>query len=86
MFDENKSLAGFNLRHLMYQQDGAEHVKQTVSKVFQLFQEGKIKPLLDSTWALEDVSIHIIVFLIKFAVYNFDKEVFLSSGNIVYQL
>lgn len=55
LFDENKSLAGFNLRHLMYQQDGAEHVKQTVSKVFQLFQEGKIKPLLDSTWALEDV-------------------------------
>ncbi|CAG9762063.1 unnamed protein product [Ceutorhynchus assimilis] len=56
LFDENKSLAGFNLRHLMYQQNGAEHVKKTVSKVFQLFEDGKIKPLLDSTWALEDVA------------------------------
>ncbi|XP_019767072.2 synaptic vesicle membrane protein VAT-1 homolog-like [Dendroctonus ponderosae] len=55
LFDENKSLAGFNLRHLMYQQNGAAHVKQTVEKVFELFQGGKIKPLLDSTWALEDV-------------------------------
>lgn len=56
LFDENKSLAGFNLRHFMYQQNGAAHVKDTVQKVFQLFQEGKIKPLLDSTWALEDVA------------------------------
>ncbi|XP_060521504.1 synaptic vesicle membrane protein VAT-1 homolog-like isoform X2 [Cylas formicarius] len=56
LFDENKTLAGFNLRHLMYQQNGAAYVKDTVNKVFQLFQEGKIKPLLDSTWALEDVA------------------------------
>lgn len=55
LFDENRSLAGFNLRHLMYQQNGAAHVAETVNKVFQLFQDGKIKPLLDSTWALEDV-------------------------------
>lgn len=55
LFDENRSLAGFNLRHLMYQQDGATHVAETVKKVFKLFQDGKIKPLLDSTWALEDV-------------------------------
>ncbi|XP_066154721.1 synaptic vesicle membrane protein VAT-1 homolog-like [Euwallacea fornicatus] len=55
LFEENKNLAGFNLRHLMYQQNGATHVKETVSKVFKLFQDGKIKPLLDSSWALEDV-------------------------------
>lgn len=41
----------------MYQQNGVDFVKQTVQKVFKLFQDGKIKPLLDSTWALEDVSI-----------------------------
>ncbi|XP_018579993.1 synaptic vesicle membrane protein VAT-1 homolog-like [Anoplophora glabripennis] len=56
LFDENRTLCGFNLRRLMYQQNGEEHVKHTVQKVFKLFQEGKIKPLLDSTWALEDVA------------------------------
>lgn len=40
----------------MYQQNGAGQVKEVVEKVFELFQEGKIKPLVDSTWALEDVS------------------------------
>ncbi|CAH1163559.1 unnamed protein product [Phaedon cochleariae] len=55
LFDENRTLCGFNLRHLMYQQHGEGYVKQTVQSVFKLFQEGKIKPLLDSTWALEDV-------------------------------
>ncbi|XP_072391127.1 synaptic vesicle membrane protein VAT-1 homolog-like [Diabrotica undecimpunctata] len=56
LFDENRTLSGFNLRRLMYQQHGDEYVKQTVQKVFSLFQEKKIKPLLDSTWALEDVA------------------------------
>lgn len=56
LFDENKSLAGFNLRHLLYQQDGSEYVKSTVAKVFDLFNDGKIKPTVDSTWALEDVA------------------------------
>lgn len=56
LFDENRTLGGFNLRRLMYQQNGSEYVHKVVDKVFQLFQEGKIKPLLDSTWALEDVA------------------------------
>lgn len=56
LFDENRSLCGFNLRRLMYQQNGEEFVKKTMDKVFNLFLAGKIKPLVDSTWALEDVS------------------------------
>uniref|UniRef100_A0A6B2EMA7 Putative vesicle amine transport protein n=1 Tax=Phlebotomus kandelakii TaxID=1109342 RepID=A0A6B2EMA7_9DIPT len=56
LFDENKSLAGFNLRHLLYQQDGVDYVKNTISAVFDLWKDGKIKPTIDSTWALEDVA------------------------------
>lgn len=56
LFDENRTLSGFNLRRLMYNQHGYQHVHQTVQKVFELFKEKKIKPLLDSTWALEDVA------------------------------
>lgn len=40
----------------MYQQGGAEYIQKAVQKVFSLYQEGKIKPQIDSTWALEDVA------------------------------
>lgn len=56
LFDENKSLAGFNLRHLLYQQDGSEYVRSTVEKIFDLWKDGKVKPVVDSAWALEDVA------------------------------
>lgn len=55
LFDENKSLAGLNLRHLLFQHGGAEFVRGALQKVFKLWQDGKVKPLVDSTWALEDV-------------------------------
>lgn len=56
LFDENKSLAGFNLRHLMYQQGGVEYVRNTMATVFDLWSAGKIKPVVDSVHALEDVA------------------------------
>lgn len=56
LFDENKSLAGFNLRHLLYQQDGSAYVRSTVEKIFDLWKDGKVKPVVDSAWALEDVA------------------------------
>lgn len=56
LFDENKSLAGFNLRHLLYQQDGSAYVRSTVEKIFGLWKDGKVKPVVDSAWALEDVA------------------------------
>lgn len=56
LFDENKTLSGLNLRHLLYQQSGAPYAKRIMESVFALWKEGKIKPVVDSTWALEDVS------------------------------
>lgn len=56
LFDENKSLGGFNLRHLLYQQDGTEYVRSTVDKIFGLWKDGKVRPVVDSAWALEDVA------------------------------
>lgn len=41
----------------MYQQGGNDFVRKAVETVFALYKEGKIKAVLDSTWALEDVSI-----------------------------
>lgn len=57
LYDENKTVGGLNLRHLLYQQGGHDYVRSIVEKVFKLWQEGKIKPVVDSKWALEDVSV-----------------------------
>ncbi|GLV43510.1 hypothetical protein CBL_04052 [Carabus blaptoides fortunei] len=56
LFDDNKSLAGLNLRHLLFQQGGTEYVHRAMEKVFALWSEGKVKPVVDTTWALEDVA------------------------------
>lgn len=56
LFDENKSLSGFHLRHLLYQQGKHEYVRSIVDKVYKLYQSGKIKPVVDSTWAFEDIA------------------------------
>ncbi|XP_075215689.1 synaptic vesicle membrane protein VAT-1 homolog-like [Lycorma delicatula] len=55
LFDENKSISGFNLRHFLHRQNGSEFISSTLQKVFDLWKEKKIKPVIDSTWALEDV-------------------------------
>lgn len=56
LFDENKSLMGFNLRQFLYQQSGAEYVRKTVERVYAMWSDGKIKPTTDSTWAYEDIA------------------------------
>lgn len=55
LYDENKSLTGFNFRHLLHQHGKHEYVQGIVNKVFALWGEGKVKPVIDSTYALEDV-------------------------------
>jgi hypothetical protein len=55
LYDENKSIGGLNLRHLMYQHGNYEFVRRIVQQVFMLWEEKKIKPVIDSIWALEDV-------------------------------
>ncbi|KAG8233556.1 hypothetical protein J437_LFUL013768 [Ladona fulva] len=56
LFDDNKGVAGFNLRRLLHLQAASSTINSTVEKVFKLWSEGKIKPVVDSTWALEDIS------------------------------
>ncbi|RWS13172.1 synaptic vesicle membrane protein VAT-1-like isoform X2, partial [Dinothrombium tinctorium] len=55
LYEENKSISGFNLRHLLYQQNRHEYIREVVNKVYKLFEEGKVKPVIDSSWAFEDI-------------------------------
>ncbi|XP_050421793.1 synaptic vesicle membrane protein VAT-1 homolog-like [Adelges cooleyi] len=55
LFDENKTLVGFNLRRLLFHQNQAGYVANIFNKVIGLWKDGKVKPVIDSTWAFEDV-------------------------------
>ncbi|XP_065342957.1 synaptic vesicle membrane protein VAT-1 homolog-like [Cloeon dipterum] len=55
LFDENKTIAGFNLRHLLRTPAGAERARAAMEKVMELWKNKVIKPIIDSSWALEDV-------------------------------
>lgn len=55
---------GFNLRRLLFHQNQSEYVANIFNKVIDLWKDGKVKPVIDSTWAFEDVSIYFIVLII----------------------
>ncbi|KAH3768721.1 synaptic vesicle membrane protein VAT-1 homolog-like [Dreissena polymorpha] len=56
LYDENKTVSGFQLRHLAFQQGRDQVIRATMNKLFQLYSQGKIQPVVDSTWAFEDVA------------------------------
>jgi len=56
LYDDNKTLSGFNLRHLLYKQNGHECVRKVVEKVYQLYSQKVIHPVVDCTLALEDLA------------------------------
>ncbi|KAB5558826.1 hypothetical protein PHYPO_G00021660 [Pangasianodon hypophthalmus] len=55
LYEENKVMAGFSLLSLLFKQGGCSRVKAAVNKLLSLYSEKKIKPLVDSLWALEEV-------------------------------
>lgn len=74
LFDENRSVSGFHLRHLLYKQNGHDYVKEVVEKIFKLWQDGQIKPIIDSTYAFEDVSLFSnVMFCVDFCFFTFFK-------------
>lgn len=55
LYDENKTISGFNLRKLLFQQDRHDYIRSLVETVYKLWEKKKIQPLLDSSWAFEDI-------------------------------
>jgi len=56
LFDDNRSVGGFNLINLLFDQGQTQLVQDVVKDLFKLYKEGKIKPVIDSTWAMEEVT------------------------------
>ncbi|WAR11783.1 VAT1L-like protein [Mya arenaria] len=54
LYDENKTISGLQLRHLAFQQGQTAYIRSAMNRLLQLYTQGKIKPVVDSTWAFED--------------------------------
>ncbi|XP_053176882.1 synaptic vesicle membrane protein VAT-1 homolog-like [Scomber japonicus] len=55
LYEENKVIAGFSLLNLLFKQDRCSLVKAVMDKLLCLYEQKKIKPVVDSLWALEEV-------------------------------
>ncbi len=55
LFDENKTVSGFSVRTLLFRQGRHELARDIVHRLFQMYNDGKIRPKIDSAWAFEDV-------------------------------
>ncbi|XP_053464848.1 synaptic vesicle membrane protein VAT-1 homolog-like [Nycticebus coucang] len=55
LYEENKVIAGFSLLNLLFKQGRAGLIRGVVDKLLGLYTQKKIKPVVDSLWALEEV-------------------------------
>lgn len=54
LYEDNKTICGFNLRHLLYFQRQYKCVQNIISKVFELWKVGAIKPEFDCVLHFDD--------------------------------
>ena len=55
LYDDNRSVCGFHLMALLFDQGRAELVSEVMHDLLKLYAQGKIHPTIDSTWAFEEV-------------------------------
>lgn len=56
LVEENKTISGFSLRQLLFQQNAHADVRSVVEKIYQLHADGVLKPVVDSKHAFEDIT------------------------------
>ncbi|KAM8893491.1 synaptic vesicle membrane protein VAT-1 homolog-like isoform 1-T1 [Spinachia spinachia] len=55
LYEENKVIAGFSLLNLLFKHGKCGLVRSVMDKLLCLYDQKKIKPVVDSLWALEEV-------------------------------
>uniref|UniRef100_A0A8C6XQP3 Vesicle amine transport 1 like n=1 Tax=Naja naja TaxID=35670 RepID=A0A8C6XQP3_NAJNA len=55
LYEENKVMAGFSLLNLLFKQGRSSLVTKVMDNLLKLYNVKKIKPVVDSLWALEEV-------------------------------
>lgn len=58
LYNENRSLSGFNLNNFLFNPTGSSrrYILDIFGKLFNLYRDGNIKPIIDSVYSFDDVS------------------------------
>lgn len=57
LYEENKTICGFNLRNLLYHQHDRQYVRDLFCRICKLWQDGKIEARIDCILHFEDVTL-----------------------------
>ena len=71
LYNQNRSLSGFNLHNLLFNQsfNTRPFFLNIYAKLFSLYEENKIKPLIDSVYSFEKV-IYIFLHYLHYVRFN----------------
>lgn len=88
LYEENKVIAGFSLLNLLFKHRKCSLVKSVMDKLLSLYDQKKIKPVVDSLWALEEVRRSTMVILkVNSSQWFYEKrEDFMLTSWTVYKL
>ncbi|GAB1598100.1 synaptic vesicle membrane protein VAT-1 homolog-like isoform X2 [Argonauta hians] len=56
LYDDNKFLAGFQLRQLLFRDNQHAYIQSLMDKLFKLYTDGTIKPVIDQVACFEDIA------------------------------
>ena len=78
---ENKTVCGFMLRELI---DNHELLHEAMKHLFQFYSEGKIKPVIDQVFALEEVSaVAIKTWFDVFHIYKYYQALYMHCSSVL---
>ena len=80
MITSNKCVAGY---HMGYLEKSPELVYNAIHDLLEMYQNKKIKPQIDSVWALEDVSVKIMFLPCRFVSNCFKDD--LANNVLVHR-
>lgn len=79
LYEENKVIAGFSLLNLLFKQNRGGLVKGVMDKLLNLYNSKKIKPMVDSLWALEEVGAK------SLSSFYENYEIYENRGKIIFK-
>jgi hypothetical protein len=67
LYEDNATISGFNLHNFLYNNvaNSRKYVLDIFAKLFALYRDGKIKPVIDSIHSFDNVSFVLEINLVK---------------------
>ncbi len=67
LYEENRSISGFSLHNFLFnpQHGSRRFIVDILGKLFNMYRDGMIKPIIDSVYSFDDVTISWFIFQIS---------------------